>query len=193
MRWWEKLDGVYEVETDLGTELWQAALKEVEQCNHRLSLDTEFVPGLDTVEVVVNGDATNQVLDYFKSDMFYQRVADLCNSDQEWYVNWAQPSVAWLRKHTRFDHVWHGAPPNYTRHEWHVDCLRTVIHGMMYLSSGNDATATTLFKVDDREIAMTTGFDRGWIILQNGRQTHRGINLNPTYRYTFKWMLTLNI
>ena len=64
---------------------------------------------------------------------------------------------------------------------------------MMYLCEGNDPTATTLFRDVEKDLPVTTGFNRGWIILQNGRQYHRGINYSQSRRYTFKWMLTLNI
>lgn len=201
MQWWEKLpiQGVYEVQTDLGADVWQLALAEVERCTERHSLDTEYTPGLDTVAVMAQGPATQQVLVYFTSDRFYQDLVNLCLDNREWCTNWGQPSVEWFRRNTSFAHVWHGAPPNYTRHEWHVDCLRTVAHGMMYMSPQHDGVATTLFREKDlyrdsgAELSITTGFDRGWAILQNGRQIHRGINLHPVYRYTFKWMLTLNL
>lgn len=193
MQFSEILAGVYEVTTDLDLDLWQRSLVELEQCQDTVSDHYYTQPDLGTKDIRIKGAACAELLEYFQSDQWLDAVAKLCKSDDEWRTNWASPSVAWFRKHTRFDHMWHMAPANYVNHEWHVDCLRTVVHGMMYLNAEPDLTATTLFRERDREIPVTTGFNRGWILLQNGKQTHRGINASDRSRYTFKWMLTLDI
>ena len=189
----EILAGVYEVTTELGIDLWQQSLLELEQCQDIVADHYYTQPDLGTKDIRANGAACSAVMEYFQSDDWYSEVAKLCTNDDEWRTNWAAPTASWFRQHTRFDYMWHLAPANYTNHEWHVDCLRTVVHGMMYLGADNDATATTLFRDGSNEIAVTTGFDRGWILLQNGKQTHRGINHSDRPRYTFKWMLTLDI
>ncbi len=211
MQFSEILAGVYAVTTDLDLDLWQRSLIELQECQVTQPDRDYTQPDLGTKNLRTNGAACAEVLQYFQSDQWLDTVAKLCVSNDEWRTNWASPSVAWFRKHTRFDHVWHLAPANYVNHEWHVDCLRAVVHGMMYLNDKDDSTATTLFRDGSNEIPVTTGFNRGWILLQNGKQMHRGINISKQSsincwsgrrshvrsgdrsRYTFKWMLTLDI
>jgi hypothetical protein len=193
MQFSEILAGVYAITTDLDLDLWRRSLTELEQCQNTMSDDHYTQPDLGTRSIRSQGAACVEVLQYFQSDNWLDAVTKLCVSNDEWITNWASPSVSWFRRHTRFTHVWHMAPANYVNHEWHVDCLRTVVHGMMYLDDKDDSTATTLFRDGSNEIPVTTGFNRGWILLQNGKQMHRGINTSDRSRYTFKWMLTLDI
>ena len=193
MQFTEILAGVYEVTTDLDLDLWRRSLTELEQCQDTMSDHHDTQPDLGTKDLRTKGVACAEVLRYYQSDQWLDAVAKLCVSNYEWTTNWTSPSVSWFRKHTRFDHMWNLAPAHYVNHEWHVDCLRTVVHGMMYLNADSDSVATTVFQDNDREIPVTTGFNRGWILLQNGKQTHRGINTSNRSRYTFKWMLTLDI
>lgn len=221
MQFSEILAGVYEVTTDLDLDLWQRSLVELQECQdtqpEAATASHDYTqPDLGAMQIHTKGAACAKVLAYFQSDHWLDAVSKLCLSDDEWRNNWTSPSVSWFRKHTLFSYVWHMVPDNYVNHEWHVDCLRTVVHGMMYLNDKHDATATTLFKAGDKEIAVTTGFNRGWILLQNGKQMHRGINISNQSsinrlsinrwsdrhaslrsgnrsRYTFKWILALNI
>lgn len=211
MQFSEILAGVYEVTTDLDLDLWHRSLIELQECQDTQPDHDYTQPDLGTIEIHAKGAACRAVIEYFQSDQWLDAVSNLCAGDDDWRTNWTSPSVSWFRKHTSFDYVWHMAPTNYVNHQWHVDCLRTVVHGMMYLNDNHDATATTLFQDGDKEVAVTTGFNRGWILLQNGKQMHRGINIGKqssincwsgrrSYsssgnrsRYTFKWMLTLDI
>lgn len=216
----EILPGVYEVELGLGAELWQAALQELENCDvtHRDHYHDQDDLGAESLQV--SGANCERILDFFHSEQWYDKLVSLCEKDSRWSVNWAKPTEQWFRHFTRFSYHWHRVPGNYHNHGWHVDRLRTVIHGMMYISPGYptvessqssaaprslrqslrermDQTrlSTTLFRDTDKEIdiPITTGLDRGWIVLQTGQQLHRGINLGQMPRYTFKWVISLKL
>lgn len=192
-RWHEVIDGVYEVTTDLGVDLWQRCLAELTSSQSMQPNHFYTEPDLGAKDILVHGDACDAVCNYFGSDQWLDIVVDLCNNDVAWVTNWTSPSVEWFRTYTSYQAQWHLAPANYVDHAWHVDCLKTVVHGLMYVTSTHDAKSTTLFRQGVRQHAVTTGFDRGWILLQNGRQEHRGINDTSLPRYVFKWVYTLKI
>lgn len=195
MIWHEVSDGVYEVSTNLGTDTWQQCLSELQSCQSTGSNHYLTEPDLGAKDLFPQGEACARIVNYFKSTEWLDHVVALCCSNQSWILNWTSPSREWFQTHTRFNYEWHLAPPRYIDHAWHVDCLKILVHGMMYVTVDNDARSTTLFKQNyqDHDLAITTGFDRGWILLQNGRQEHRGINRTLMPRYTFKWGLTLRL
>ena len=208
----EVLDGVYEVTTDLEEEVWRRCLSELECCQS-MERNTPFSePDLGARTLLVQGEACDSVVAYFPSLAWLTKIVELCRQHRQWNLNWPTPSVDWFRHHTKFHWEWFVVPPEYTGHEYHVDCLMQVVHGLMFITARHDANSTTLFRdpSDGREIAITTGFNRGWIVLQNGKQSHRGININlpvrfkdESYaefrrrettarpRYTFKWGFVL--
>lgn len=193
MIWHEVIDGVYAVRTDLGTELWQRCLHELQSCQDLSANHYYTEPNLGAKDIMVQGAACDSVSQYFASDQWLERVVDLCSKDCAWSTNWGNPSLKWFRIHTSFQSEWQLAPPDYVNHEWHVDCLRMVVHGLMYLTPIHDDRSTTLFRQGVEQVAISTGFDHGWVLLQNGRQEHRGINNTNIPRYVFKWMYTLKL
>ena len=204
MIWHEVLDGVYEVTTDLGVDLWQRCLDDLQSCQSTQSNHYHTEPDLGAKDILVRSEACDAVSDYFDSDQWLDCVVELCNNDGAWITNWATPSVEWFRTYTSYQSEWHLAPTNYVSHEWHVDCLRQIVHGLMYVSPIHDRRATTLFRPgvimswkklreNIQTVPIPTGFDHGWVLLQNGRQEHRGINESTSPRYVFKWMYSLKI
>lgn len=193
MIWHEVLDGVYEVTTDLGVDLWQRCLGELQSCHSVRSNHYHTKPDLGAKDILVRGAACDTVSDYFGSDQWLEHVVEICNNDVTWTTNWTAPSREWFRTYTSYHSEWHLAPMNYVNHDWHVDSLRMVVHGLMYMTDHHHPRATTLFRQGIREHGIMTGFDHGWILLQNGRQEHRGINDTVMPRYVFKWMYTLKI
>jgi hypothetical protein len=193
MIWREVLDGVYEVTTDLGADLWQRCLTELRACRDRASNHFSTEADLGAKYILVQGPATTQVAQYFGSEQWLEKIVTLCAQDTAWVTNWAQPTMEWFHTHANFNCEWHMAPPGYVNHEWHVDCLRMITHGLMYINAAHDDRCTSLFRQGVRQEAIQTGFDRGWILLQNGRQEHRGINDTDIERYVFKWMYTLKL
>lgn len=199
------LDGVYEVTTDLGQDIWQRCLEELTACQVLGINHHDSQPDLGAKDILVKGEACDRIREYFHSDQWLTRVVELCSSDYEWVTNWAQPTIKWFKTQCHYSCEWHLAPPNYVTHEWHVDALKQIVHGLMFVSPGDDRRTTTLFrprgeitswkKVRENisPISVSTGLDKGWLLLQNGRQEHRGINDSTTPRYVFKWMYTLKL
>lgn len=187
------LDGVYEVTTDLGQDIWQRCLEELTACQVLGINHHDSQPDIGAKDILVKGEACDRIREYFHSDQWLTHVVELCSSDPEWVTNWTSPTVDWFRNRTQFQAEWHLAPPNYVNHEWHIDCLRMVVHGLMYLAPVHDNRSTTLFRQGRKQVAIATGFDHGWVLLQNGRQEHRGINESTSPRYVFKWMYSLKL
>ena len=185
------MPGVYAVETDLGIDVWQQALLELKQCENIVPDQTDAENDSGARGINVYGGACDEISRYFQSYAWLEQVCQLCIKDAEWCYNWvASPSVQWFNRHTHWHHRWTMVPPEYFNHKPHVDGLRQVVHGMMYLPEPcltKSLPATTIFYDGDEDIFTETGFDHGWIILQNGRQRHRGFNMSNQPRYSFKW------
>lgn len=193
MIWHEVLDGVYAVQTDLGRDLWHRCLEELQSCQMLQTNHYHTEPDLGAKDILVQGKACDAVSEYFGSDQWLGYVVELCANDEAWCTNWTTPSAEWFRIHTSYQAEWQLAPPNYLYHDWHVDCLKMVVHGLMYITDTHTDRSTTLFRQGIRQESIQTGFDRGWVLLQNGRQEHRGINDTGVPRYVFKWMYTLKL
>lgn len=193
MTWHLVMDGVYEVSTELGAETWQSCLQELECCQSRQIDRYHTERDLGAKIIAVKGSACDSVANYFQSLHWLEQIVEHCNQDPAWNNNWAQASVDWFQTHTSFDCKWQYAPPYYVDHAYHVDSLKSVVQGLMYIDQDHNAKSTTLFRQHNREVAITTGFDRGWVLLQNGRQEHRGINNRGRARYIFKWNYALQL